>query len=53
MAELPLDPMLSKPIFASETYKCSVEILIIISILSVNNSIFYRPKDQIFLADTI
>ncbi|CAF3851925.1 unnamed protein product, partial [Rotaria sp. Silwood1] len=32
IAELPLDPMLSKTILASETYKCSAEILTIVSI---------------------
>lgn len=52
MAELPLDPMLSKTILASETYKCSSEILTIVSMLSVNNSIFFRPKDKMMLADT-
>ena len=36
MAEFPLDPMLSKTILASETYKCSAEILTIVSMLSVN-----------------
>ena len=52
MAEFPLDPMLSKTILASETYKCSSEILTIVSMLSVNNSIFFRPKDKMLLADT-
>ncbi|CAF1244026.1 unnamed protein product [Adineta steineri] len=52
MAEFPLDPMLSKAILASETYKCSSEILTIVSMLSVNNSIFFRPKDKMLLADT-
>lgn len=51
MAEFPLDPMLSKTILASETYKCSAEILTIVSMLSVNNSIFFRPKDKMLLAD--
>src|SRR5689334_15894566 len=52
MAEFPLDPMLSKTILTSEVYKCSSEILTIVSMLSVNNSIFFRPKDTILLADT-
>lgn len=52
MAEFPVDPMLSKMILASEKYKCSEEILTITAMLSVNNSIFYRPKDKIILADT-
>lgn len=52
MAELPVDPMLAKMILASEKYKCSDEILTIAAMLSVNNSIFYRPKDKIVHADT-
>jgi pre-mRNA-splicing factor ATP-dependent RNA helicase DHX16 len=52
MAEFPVDPMLSKMILASEKYKCSEEILTITAMLSVNNSIFYRPKDKIIHADT-
>ena len=51
MAEFPVDPMLSKMILASEKYKCSEEILTITAMLSVNNSIFYRPKDKIIHAD--
>ncbi|KAF3438116.1 hypothetical protein FNV43_RR20872 [Rhamnella rubrinervis] len=46
MAEFPLDPMLSKMIVASDKYKCSDEIISIASMLSVGNSIFYRPKDK-------
>ncbi|XP_015250685.1 PREDICTED: putative pre-mRNA-splicing factor ATP-dependent RNA helicase DHX16 [Cyprinodon variegatus] len=38
MAELPVDPMLSKMILASEQYKCSEEVLTIAAMLSVNNS---------------
>ena len=52
MAEFPLDPMLSKMIIASEKYKCSSEVLTIASMLSVNNALFYRPKDKKVAADT-
>lgn len=52
MAELPVDPMMAKMILASERYKCSEEILTISAMLSVNNAIFYRPKDKIVHADT-
>ncbi|XP_053377201.1 pre-mRNA-splicing factor ATP-dependent RNA helicase DHX16-like [Mercenaria mercenaria] len=52
MAEFPVDPMLSKMILASEKYKCSKEILTITAMLSVNNSVFYRPKDKVVHADT-
>ncbi|KAL6514487.1 Pre-mRNA-splicing factor ATP-dependent RNA helicase DEAH1 [Orobanche gracilis] len=51
MAEFPLDPMLSKMIVASEKYKCSDEIIFIAAMLSVGNSIFYRPKDKQVHAD--
>ncbi|CAD6238916.1 unnamed protein product [Miscanthus lutarioriparius] len=51
MAEFPLDPMLSKMIVASEKYKCSDEIISIASMLSIGNSIFYRPKDKQVHAD--
>ena len=52
MAEFPVDPMMSKAILASEKYKCSEDILSIVSMLSVNNAIFFRPKDKIVHADT-
>jgi len=52
MAEFPLDPMLSKMMIASEKYACSEEILTICSMLTVNNSIFYRPKDKAVHADS-
>ncbi|GFP99044.1 putative pre-mRNA-splicing factor ATP-dependent RNA helicase dhx16 [Phtheirospermum japonicum] len=51
MAELPLDPMLSKTIVASEKYGCTEEIVSIAAMLSVGNSIFYRPKDKQVHAD--
>ncbi|KAJ6795426.1 pre-mRNA-splicing factor ATP-dependent RNA helicase DEAH1 [Iris pallida] len=51
MAEFPLDPMLSKMIVASEKYKCSEEVISIAAMLSVGNSIFYRPKDKQVHAD--
>lgn len=51
MAEFPVDPMMSKMILASEKYKCSEEILSITAMLSVNNAVFYRPKDKVVHAD--
>ncbi|KAH9793915.1 RNA helicase [Citrus sinensis] len=51
MAEFPIDPMLSKTIVASDKYKCSNEIITIAAMLSVGNSIFYRPKDKQIHAD--
>lgn len=59
MVEFPLDPPLSKMLILSGEYKCSEEILTIVSMLSVP-SIFYRPKGkekksdkaQIFLSES-
>ncbi|KAJ3039676.1 hypothetical protein HDV00_012020 [Rhizophlyctis rosea] len=51
MAEFPVDPMLSKTIIAAEKYGCTDEVVSIISMLSVGNSIFYRPKDKAVHAD--
>jgi len=51
MAEFPLDPTLSKTIIASEKFGCSEEIISICSMLTVNNAIFYRPKDKAIHAD--
>ena len=47
MAELPLDPMLSKMLIQSEVYSCSEEILSICAMLSCSASIFYRPKGNL------
>lgn len=33
------------------SYKCSEEVLTIAAMVSVNNSIFYRPKDKVVHAD--
>lgn len=46
MAEFPLEPKMSKAIISSETYSCSEEVLTIMSMLSVNGSIFFKPKDN-------
>lgn len=51
MAEFPLDPMLSKAVIQAETYKCVDQSLTICSMLSVGNSIFYRPKEKAIHAD--
>jgi len=46
MAEFPLDPPLSKMLlFAHEKERCSKEVLIVVSMLSVP-SVFFRPKDR-------
>ena len=51
MAEFPLDPMLSKAVIQAETYKCVDQALTICAMLSVGNSIFYRPKEKALHAD--
>jgi len=54
MAELPLDPILSKMLLVSVDEGCIKEILSIVSLLSVNNNVFIRPnkpKDKQKLAD--
>ncbi|XP_078430024.1 pre-mRNA-splicing factor ATP-dependent RNA helicase DEAH1-like [Wolffia australiana] len=51
MVEFPVDPMLSKMIVASDKYKCTEEIISVAAMLSIGNSIFYRPKDKQVHAD--
>ncbi|GBG58980.1 hypothetical protein CBR_g24329 [Chara braunii] len=51
MAEFPLDPMLAKMLIASDGFNCSEEILSVAAMLSIGNSIFYRPKDKQVHAD--
>ncbi|KAJ1514448.1 putative pre-mRNA-splicing factor ATP-dependent RNA helicase dhx16 [Coelomomyces lativittatus] len=51
MAEFPLDPMMSRTLVASETFQCSEEMASIVAMLSVQNAIFYRPKDRAMHAD--
>lgn len=45
MVEFPLDPPLSKMLVMSEKMRCSAEVAIIVSMLSVPE-VFYRPKDR-------
>jgi len=51
MAELPIDPMLSKMLIQSEKYDCANEVLTITAMLGVGSSIFYRPRDKQVHAD--
>ena len=46
MAEFPMEPQLSKTLLAADKYKCTDQIVTICAMLSVNNSIFYLPKDK-------
>ncbi|XP_054167485.1 pre-mRNA-splicing factor ATP-dependent RNA helicase PRP16-like [Oppia nitens] len=45
MVEFPLDPAMSKMLLVSTEMKCSAEVLIIVSMLSVP-TIFFRPKGR-------
>ena len=45
MVEFPLDPAMSKMLLVSTEMKCSAEVLIIVSMLSVP-AIFFRPKGR-------
>ncbi|KAI8802521.1 putative pre-mRNA-splicing factor ATP-dependent RNA helicase DHX16 [Cladochytrium replicatum] len=51
MAEFPLDPLMSKTVIAAEKYECTEEIASIVAMLSVQNAIFFRPKDKQVHAD--
>lgn len=51
MVEFPLDPPLSKMLLEAEKYRCTADILTIVSMLSVP-SVFYRPKDRETEADS-
>ncbi|EST08149.1 Helicase-associated domain protein [Kalmanozyma brasiliensis GHG001] len=51
MAEFPVDPQLSKAILASEHYRCTEEVLSIVSMLSESSALFFRPKDKKLHAD--
>ncbi|KAG9064618.1 hypothetical protein KI688_002876 [Linnemannia hyalina] len=51
MAEFPGDPMLAKTMIMAEKYQCTEEIASIVAMLSVQNAIFYRPKDKKLHAD--
>lgn len=46
MVEIPCDPMIAKMIIKSEKYGCSEEIMTIAAMLSLDNTIFYTPKNK-------
>lgn len=51
MAEFPIDPQLSKTMIGAETYKCVDQVVTICAMLSVGNTIFFRPKEKALHAD--
>ncbi|TFK47924.1 P-loop containing nucleoside triphosphate hydrolase protein [Heliocybe sulcata] len=50
MSEFPMEPSMAKMLIISVEYKCSAEMLTIVSMLSVP-SVFYRPKERMEEAD--
>ncbi|KAF8921605.1 putative PRP16-RNA-dependent ATPase [Mucidula mucida] len=50
MSEFPMEPSMAKMLIASVDYRCSSEMLTIVSMLSVP-SVFYRPKERMEEAD--
>ncbi|KAJ2356816.1 DEAH-box ATP-dependent RNA helicase prp22 [Coemansia erecta] len=51
MAEFPMSPELAKALLASVELGCSEEVLTIAAMLSVEGSIFYRPREKQAAAD--
>ncbi|KAJ1742090.1 DEAH-box ATP-dependent RNA helicase prp22, partial [Coemansia sp. RSA 1591] len=51
MAEFPMSPELAKALLASVEYGCSDEVLTIAAMLSVEGSVFYRPREKQAAAD--
>lgn len=45
VTSVPMEPSLAKMLLTSVEYKCSAEMLTIVSMLSVP-SVFYRPKER-------
>lgn len=50
MNEFPMEPSMAKMLIVSVEYKCSAEMLTIVSMLSVP-SVFYRPKERLEESD--
>ncbi|EJF55621.1 P-loop containing nucleoside triphosphate hydrolase protein [Dichomitus squalens LYAD-421 SS1] len=50
MSEFPMEPSMAKMLIQSVEYRCSAEMLTIVSMLSVP-SVFYRPKERMEEAD--
>lgn len=46
MSEFPVDPQISKSIISAIEYNCANEIIIIMSMLSVQRDLFYFPPDR-------
>ena len=51
MAELPMDPKMSKAIISAEDMGVVSELVTVCGMLSAGNAVFFRPKDKIIHAD--
>ncbi|KAG8466897.1 hypothetical protein KFE25_008276 [Diacronema lutheri] len=51
MAEFPLDPQMAKALIAAGRYHVADCALAVCAMLSIGNSVFYRPKDKAVHAD--
>ena len=46
MSQLPMEPMMAKAIIAGDKYRCMDELVTIVSMLGVGNTVFFSPKDK-------
>jgi pre-mRNA-splicing factor ATP-dependent RNA helicase DHX16 len=46
MSQLPTEPMMAKAIIAGDKYKCLAEMITIVAMLGVGNTVFFAPKDK-------
>ena len=51
MSEFPLDPHMSKCLLTAHSYGCLSEVMTLCAMLSVGNTLFFRPKDKSLHAD--
>ena len=46
MSQLPMEPMMAKAIIAGSKYGCLAELITIVAMLGVGNTVFFAPKDK-------
>jgi pre-mRNA-splicing factor ATP-dependent RNA helicase DHX16 len=46
MSQLPMEPMMAKSLIAGDKYGCLAEMITIVAMLGVGNTIFFSPKDK-------
>lgn len=47
MSQLPMEPMMAKAIIAGDKYQCMEEVITIVAMLGVGNSVFFTPKEKV------